>query len=291
MIALSLAWFALKRMPRILVLIFNIVSIFLTIFLLVGCYNSSQQSTFLARYEFNKQSPMYNVVTTSFDSSDTTKGLQNIIIRSGYLGVCVDNIPANYDPEETICFSRKNISNVALYDELNIKVFNIRSSNNSSATNSTNLNILDLAHSTSVEVIHPYVLMATVILSILMFCLVVYVTIPKIPFKSKLNNLLLLLAPVLVLIWGIGAMWTHVGINASANFVPDASMNIIKVRKGKKAATMSWFAFSFLLLDCIILWILYFRDRKSLSEEIDKVKNNHYDGKYASDGSTLGYKV
>ena len=285
-------------MPRIFALIFNLISIFLLIFLLIGCYNPSNQSTFLVKYKFDDNSPFYSIIEKSYENSNITLGLEEVIIRSGYMGVCIDNIPSQYSiynnmttSSNRICYPRKDLSSVPLYKDLEIQLSNIASSN-SKAQSSVILNILKLAQLTSVNVVHPYVLMATIILTILMFLLILYVTIPKIPFKLVINKFLLLLSPTLVLTWGIGAMWTHVGINASHRLVPSSSMNILAVKKGKKAATMAWFGFAFILLDSVILWLIYLRDRKSLKEEIDNVpcRQNRYNN-YSSDSSTLHSKV
>lgn len=298
MVAVSVIWFFTKRMPRVFALIFNLVSIFLLIFLLIGCYNSSNQSTFLVKYTFDGNSPFYSIIEKSYEKSNTTLGLEKVIIRSGYMGVCIDNIPSQYSAynnmvtfSNTICYPRKDLSTVPLYKDLEIQLSNIASSS-SKTQSSVVLNILKLAQLTSVNVVHPYVLMASVILTILMFLFILYAVVPKLPFKLAVNKFLLLLSPVLVLIWGIGAIWTHVGINASYRLIPSASMNIISVKKGKKAATMAWFSFAFLLIDSIILWLIFLRDRKSLKDEIDNVPcaQNRYNN-YSSDSSTLQSKV
>lgn len=299
MIPLSMFWFCIKRMPRIFALCFNIIVVFLTIFLLVGCYNETSLSTFLVTYKFEKSSPFYAVIESSF--KDTTvrsnvslKGLENVKIKSGYMGVCLLDLPKGYVEDlTTICYPRKDLLNTSLYSDLSIELFNMPSPDNSSSSSQKSvpikLNILQLGQLTSVEIIHPYILMATVVLSCVMFLLIVYVTLPKIPKKNMVSQFLLLWSSALTLLWGFGTMWTHVGINASSEMVSAASMGIVQSKKGKKAAIMSWCAFAFLLIDCLIIWALYFRDRKKLSDEIDKVKanNSYQNSKYHSDSSTL----
>lgn len=297
MLALKAAWFCIKRMPRIFALCFNIIAIFLTAFLLIGCYNDTSLSTFLVSYKFEKSSPFYSVIKSSFNSTSvrsnvSLSGLEAVEIKSGYMGVCLLNLPKSYDNNtQTICYPRKNLFNTTVYSDLSIEMFNLPSSNVSTSDSQKSvpikLNILQLGQLTSVEIIHPYVLMATVVLSCAMLLLIVYVTLPKIPKKQLMNQLLLIWSPVLTLVWGFGTMWTHVGINATSELAPAASMGIIRAKKGKKAATMSWCAFAFLLLDCLIIWALYFRDRKKLSDEIDKVKASKSYDKYHSDSSTL----
>ena len=294
-------------MPRILALIFNLITIFLTIFLLVGCYNMANQATFLTRYEFDQSSPFYSVIKSSFAAGNKTTGLEKVVIKSGYMGICLEDVPRvyNFQGQEATeaCFSRKSVSNNSLFTDLSIELFNIPStSNNKSTSNKSStpvkLNILQLAQMTSVNVVHPYILMATIILTIILFLLILYAIVPSLPFKIYLSRFTLILSPVLVLIWGLGSIWAHVGIRASYKFIPAASMGIIKVHKGKKSATMTWFSFAFLLIDCIILWALYLRDRKNLDEEIDKVnatKNSnpydYYGGSSSSNSSSLHSKV
>lgn len=284
-------------MPRIFALSFNVIAVFLTAFLLIGCYNETSLSTFLVSYKFEKNSPFYSVIKSSFNSTTvrsnvSLSGLENVEIKSGYMGVCLLNLPKDYDSDsQRICYPRKNLFNTTVYSDLSIEMFNLPSTNNSGSNSQNNvpikLNILQLGQLTSVEIIHPYILMATVVLSCAMFLLIIYVTLPKLPKKQFMTRVLLAWSPVLTLLWGFGTMWTHVGINATSELAPAASMGIIKAKRGKKAATMSWCAFAFLLLDCLIIWALYFRDRKKLSDEIDKIKaSNSYD-KYHSDSSTL----
>lgn len=284
-------------MPRIFALSFNVIAVFLTAFLLIGCYNETSLSTFLVSYKFEKSSPFYSVIKSSFNSTTvrsniSLSGLENVEIKSGYMGVCLLNLPKDYDSDsQRICYPRKNLFNTTVYSDLSIEMFNLPSTNNSSSNSQNNvpikLNILQLGQLTSVEIIHPYILMATVVLSCAMFLLIIYVTLPKLPKKQFMTRVLLAWSPVLTLLWGFGTMWTHVGINATSELAPAASMGIIKAKRGKKAATMSWCAFAFLLLDCLIIWALYFRDRKKLSDEIDKIKASKSYDKYHSDSSTL----
>lgn len=303
MLPLSAIFFCIKRMPRILALLFNVIAIFLTIFTLIGCYNSSNLSTFLVSYKFDTSSPFYSVIKNSFTSSNSTsnvslKGLEEIEIKSGYMGVCILNIPKTYDGNvSSICYPRKNLFNTSLYSDLSIELFNLPSSSNTSSAQSDvpiKLNILQLGQLTSVNIIHPYLLMATIVLTCVMFLLVFYIIIPKLPAKYYVNRILLIWSSTLVLLSGIGTMWTHVGIHASSELVPAASMGIISTHSGEKAATMAWCAFAFLILECLILWLLYFRDRKKLSDEIDKVKTKssyENNSRYLSDSSTLNSKV
>ncbi|SCU93837.1 LAME_0F05160g1_1 [Lachancea meyersii CBS 8951] len=295
MIPLTMLWFIAKKMPRFFALICDLVAILLLIFLLVGNNNASQASTYLTKFEFSPKSPMYSIIETSFNAGNSTVGLQKVQVCAGYMGICVTNLPSSYAGTSTLCYDRKNVSNVALYQDLSVKVFNIRTSGSESFANSiksTELNLLQLAQDNSVKVIHPYVLMAVIVLALLMFCATLCATVPKLPGKTYVNTFLLVLSPVLTLLWGLGAMWTDVAIRAGKNYIPHASMGILKVKTGTKASTMAWFAFAFFIVNCLILWGLYFRDRRALGKEIDKIRarNDPFDSRYHSDGSTLASK-
>ncbi|CCH62841.1 hypothetical protein TBLA_0I01830 [Henningerozyma blattae CBS 6284] len=303
MIPASSIWFCLKRMPRILALTFNIIVIFISIFLLVGCSNTSNMSTFITKYTFDSQSPFYSVIQKSFQNSKKLKGLENIKVKAGFLGICISNIPTNYYGNITsICYPKKKIDQVSLYKDVAIELINQSTSN--STTQAADLNILELARITNVNVIHPYILIATIALICALCLLVIYVTIPypSLPLRYQINKLILIWTAVLILLWGIGSTWLHVGVHSSRLLVPSASMGMVKVQKGKKASAMSWFCFAGLLIETCILWGIYIRDRKTLSQEINEIHthskndtemNKKYSidsepyNKYASDSSTL----
>lgn len=298
--SVTLLWYFLKRSPKFIIIILNFITIFLTFFLLTGCYNEQNKSTFLVKYQFNKHSSFYPIIKQSYDNtnSNKTQGLENIVIRSGYMGICIDNIPNNYNlhnqPLKSTCYPRKNISDVSLYNDLTIKISSVNSQNSSASTDKTNLNILKLAQITSVNIIHPYILDATIILSLIHFLLLSYLMVPRVPLKQYINKPMCLLSLIMTLLWGIGATWTHIAVHSAFDFIPEASMHIIKVKKGKKAALMSWFSFSFLLLiSCILFANEWKNSQDSENEnahENDKeiIYNYHY---YSSDGSSFGTKV
>lgn len=290
-------------MPKVISIILNVITIFLTVFLLVGCSNISNESTFLVRYKFDKSSPFYSVIENSFNQTNGTtsmSGLEKISISSGYMGVCLTHIPKKYDKDvASICYPRKNLKNNPLYNDLSIELFNAPSPNKKSKQKElpVKLNILELAETTSRNVVHPYILIITVILTTFLLLSLIYTMLPLLPFKYWALRVSLGLSAFLVLFWGIGAMWTHVGIHACSKLVPSASMGILQIHRGLKAASMSWVAFAFLLAQLGILWFLYLRDRKNLSEEIDKVNNSENNEspfknpEECSDSSTLHYQI
>lgn len=281
-----------KRMPRVMIILNSLISVFLLVFLLIGCYNVNQRSTHLTSYKFNPESPLYPVISKQFDSDPNTKGLQNVKILSGYMGVCIENLPLNYygnSSTEVVCFDRKKVDDMDIYEDLTIRVFNIKTSNSTTNSASSDLNILELAHQTSDELVHPYLLIVTTILTILLLSITLYGVIPKLPFKNLVQYILMGLSPITTLLWSIGAIWAHVAIHSNTTLIPRSSMNIISCSKGTKSIVLSWFAFSFMLINCFIIWFIYFRDRKKLDDKLDDVKSgaNPFTNRYASDSSTM----
>ncbi|CCE61487.1 hypothetical protein TPHA_0A04120 [Tetrapisispora phaffii CBS 4417] len=309
MFPIGISFSLFKRMPRIMALLLNIITIFLTVFLLVGCCSSSYLSIFLIKYQFNDESEFYSTLKENFSYD----GMEDITVKVGYLNICLTNLPDQYLNSlssaqfsnitsdvsingHTICYPKHNFSETTIYDDFAINLIKSGTSSNSSLSSdvSNTLNILKIANVTSNSIIHPYILIATIVLVCLMFLLIMYVTIPfELPLKTQINKLLLIWSAVLVLVWGFGTIWSHVAIESSRDLIPDSSFNIIKVENGKKTSAMSWCSFVFLLLDCIILWALYIRDRKSMSQEIEEMNNKNnpfndkYYNKYMSESSTI----
>lgn len=289
----SIAIFSLcKRLPRTIALLLNFIAVFLAVFLLIGCYNSSNESTFLVRYQIEKQSPFFKNIQSSFKQDARTAGLEKVKVRAGYMGVCIDKIPATYNlmntSQSSICYPRKNLTGTPLYTDLQVHLFNAGSNSSSS------LNILDLAQRTSVNVIHPYLLMGTIVLTILMFLSLLYTVIPGLPFRGQVSMFLLVLGPVLVLISGMSAVWTHIGIHAAKRLVPAASMGMVNVYTGRKAGSMMWFAFAFVLIVCLIIFGLRICENDKKDEETADEMPKHrppYYNNYYSDTSSYGTKV
>lgn len=291
----TFVWYLAKRSTKFLALILNFITIFLAIFLLLGCYNEKHKSTFLASYQFEKHSPFYDTITSSFMQSNKTMGLEKIKVRSGYMGVCIENIPTNYDLNNqkltSICYPRKNLTNVDLYKDIAITMSSASSiKNDSSNALSTDLNILQLASLTSVNVVHPYLLMCTTILVIIEFLLLIYTIIPKLPLRNKVSKFLLILSMIITLIWAMGAIWVHIGIHASYRFIPVASMNIIYVYKGKKAASMSWLIFAFQLVVAIIITIKEWQNRR-YDEEEDITEEDYKTSKHYYNSDSSSYNI
>jgi len=249
--------------------------------------------------QINSKSSFYETIQSSFKQSSTTTGLEKVKIRAGFMGICIDKIPTTYNLQGTqdthICYPRKNLTTTSLYQDLSIDLFTTNNKNNTSAS----LNVLQLGELTSVNVIHPYLLMATIVLTIIMFLSLIYVIIPGLPGGNYMSLLLLILIPTLVLISGMSAVWTHIGIHAAHKLVPAASMGMVSVYTGRKAASMMWFGFAFLLVICLILYGLKLKELRNGEDNTlvpdntsaNKASQPPYHNYYSSDSSSYGTKA
>lgn len=272
MISLSAMWFCLKRMPKILTLLLNFIAIFVSIFLLVGCSNTSNISTFNTSFSFNEDSPFYSVIKASFHDHEKLGGLENVVVKSGYLGVCLTNIPKTYFKNNAteICYHRINIKNSPIYDDISIaltkQTTTITNQNSTKTTSeSSQLNILELARISTTEIIHPYILIATIVLICFLFVFLIYICVPfNLPCKFYLHKIVLCWVTTLLLLWTVGATWKHVGVHATKKLIPSSSMGMIKVHKGLKSSAMAWFCFSALLIEACLIWFLYLKEKTAI---------------------------
>ncbi|SSD61057.1 uncharacterized protein SCODWIG_02818 [Saccharomycodes ludwigii] len=223
---------------------------------------------------------MYKIVSNSFNDTRTSttnnstkvslKGLEDIEIKTGLLGICVTNLPESFSQNYTgnsVCFNRfKSTTNMTLYNDLEIKILTFgssssSSSNNDNTENTSNLNIFQIALE-QLKIIHPGVLIATIVCSLFTFCFIVYVTVPYnlLPFKKTINLVTIGIATLSTVLQGFNAILIAIGVKTMVNVVNDATMNILLIESGNKAQAMNWTAFALLLLVCFILVGLYFRD-------------------------------
>lgn len=257
MISLSIAWFTIKKMPRILMLILLFINVFLLAFLLLGCTNNvyTYASTYLIEYQFNESSPIFPLIKNSYRSKNLTN-YETMSVRAGYLSLCVDIA------DEMTCTSRTNLDQFKQLTSVDIYTVNSNSS-------STTLDIISLAAKFSNDIVHPYILIASIILTIVLFLSLLYVIIPGLPGKILVNKFNLVLAPILALLWGLGAMWTHVGCDAGGGMVDMSSMYIVESHIGRKASAMTWTPFTFLILVASGVIGLHLRDLHQIIDAVD----------------------
>lgn len=258
MFSISVAWIVLKKMPRISMLLLLLINVFILAFLLLGCYSDSStySSTYLVKYSFNESSAIYPLITSSYKSRNLTD-YEMMQVRAGYLSLCIDV------GEDRTCMSKSNLGQFIQVTAVDIYTVNSNSS-------STSLDIVSLASEFSNEIVHPYILIACIVLTIVLFLSLLYVAIPGLPAQILVNKFNLALAPILALVWGLGAMWAHVAANASQRLVEKASMGIVVAHIGKKASAMTWTPFTFAAIVAIGAVALHVRDLNRIIRAVDE---------------------
>lgn len=253
---LTAAWFTFKRMPRILMLILLLISVFLLSFLLLGCSSkaSTYSSIYLIRYQFNKSSSLYPLIKSSYKNKNLTN-YENLKVTSGYLGLCI------HLDDEITCTSKSDLSQ---FGSTSIPLYT-----SGSNSTSTQLDLVSLGSHFSNNINHPYILIATIVLTLILLLSLLYVAIPGLPAKPMVNKFNLALAPITTLIWGLGSMWAHVAQRAGKQLVEEASMSIVMAHIGRKAGAMTWTPFTFLCIVAIGVMMLHLRDLRRQIQEVD----------------------
>ena len=256
----------LSKLAHPIFLCFTIIPLILSIFLLVGCYNTSQTSTYLIEYYFNEQSPLYKLIQNAYNVYPQTRGLQRIKVKTGYMGICIENIPEQLllnisSPSSftspllsttSVCYPRKNVTHTSpLYTDLTIKLSS--SDNHTKEYPDLQLNLLQLAQTTAIHITHPSPSL-TIILALTLLLITLYNRIPLLPYKRYTHKCSLMLSLVVVLVCGMSCIWTHIGVKASFELVPRASFGVLGVRMGRKAIVMGWVSFVFYLVVGCWLW-------------------------------------
>ncbi|KAH3679428.1 hypothetical protein WICMUC_000973 [Wickerhamomyces mucosus] len=259
MLGFSLITGGIRKAPKVLVLILLFISVFILSFLLLGGYETSDtySSIFLIKYQFNQSNPIYPLIQNSFSNSNTTsESYDEITVKANYLYVCLGL-------NETInCQSRSNIYN---YQNLtNVQLYTA-----SSSTSSNSINPIQIAAEFTNGVIHPYLLILTIILAIILFLTILYNGIPGMPFKYHLTKFNIGLSLISTLISGLTSIWGHIASKSGKELVEMASMNIIEAHIGKKAAALHWTPFSFLCIVSIGLIISYIKQVDEIIETYD----------------------
>ncbi|KAH3676206.1 hypothetical protein WICPIJ_009166 [Wickerhamomyces pijperi] len=251
--SVKLLFTLLKRTPSLLVTIFLFISVFLLSFLLLGCFKvpSTYSSVYLVKYQFNQTNPMYSLIAKSFTESNSTVAYDKLTVKANYLYVCMQlNSTLN-------CQSRTNVLHYK--DLTEVKLY----TTSSSSTPNT-INPIVLASKFSTDIIHPYLLIITIILAIGLFLMVLYGCVPSLPYKTKITKINLVLSLILTLFSGLTAIWGHISSKSGKELVEIASMNIIQAHIGKKAQALHWTPFSFFVLVNLMLVWLYVREVKGI---------------------------
>lgn len=201
-------------------------------FLLLSCYQETKaySSTFLTSFRFNPD----EMLLVKFNETASSDQLSGFSIDIGYLNFCV-----NYN-NSTSCSSFDNIAKLNYYPLIQV----------SNGDDESTIDLIKLAKKFN-DICFSYVLMAALILVLAAMVMMIWIIIPLLPGKKLARKVacgLLLLNGIL---WGVGAMLQHEAVRASAYLVPISSIDLIKVKTGTRAESMTWTAFSFICV-CFI---------------------------------------
>lgn len=218
----------------------------------MGCTSDSSvySTSFLIDYQYNKSSPMFPLIENSYRLKNLTN-YSHLKISAGFLGVCVSV------KGSTECMYRNRL-NPAL--DLGVTMY-------TSNLSSTSLDILEISETFGSKISHPYILITTIVLSLLLFITLSYVLVPKVPYKDQVSKFNLVLSAVITLVWGFGSIWNHVATKAGKELVEMSSMYMVSAHVGEKAKAMVWTPFAFLCCITVGLVALFFRDLRQREQD------------------------
>lgn len=246
----------LKKLPRFLMFVSIIIVVFLLGFLLVSCTAEPKaySDVYLTEFNFNKSSPLYNNVKLSFSSSNSS-GMADMSLRVGYLGICISMKDVNS------CSTYNNLTWLSEFSGTSIVP-------TSSKTSGGTLDLAALARDFR-EVCYSNVVIAATVMSLILLVLIFWLIIPCAPGKLLGLKIVTFLSAIDALLWGLGAMLQHVATHAANKLVPSASMQIISAKIGTRAEAMSWTAFTFILLVCILGVFMFLSEMKQRRKQLD----------------------
>ncbi|KAG7711390.1 hypothetical protein KL914_000032 [Ogataea haglerorum] len=251
--------FFLRKGPKLLVLLLLVINIFLLAFLLVGCSSSSSQysNVYLVEYKFNQSSAFYNKIENAYSRSNNDD-LTSMRVLVGYRGICVKTDSA------TLCSTNIEKTN---YKEIypGVSLYNTDANSTSSS-----LSLVDMAVEFNTKVTQPYILMASLVLTLFLLGSLLYAYIPLLPWKWVAPYTSFALSSVLCVLWGIGGMWAHVAAKSGAVIGTTASMTIIEGSIGHRAAAMIWSSFSFYVVSLVCTSVGLAKQIRSKQESLEK---------------------
>ena len=296
MVTPGFVWFFLKRMPKFFALLFNIISFVLLIFILTSCSNTSQNSIFFANYKFNENSALYPIITNNFAKQYNMQNLNQISVKPGLSGICLDNLPKTHFNDSTQCYKKNyNFTSVlpnnigttgtnftyGLHDILNIEILTIRSTNTSSSTLSADLNILEIAQDQT-KLVHPSMTIVSLTFQVICMAVLLFTMIPaliKIPNTKSPLTLYLTIGVTFLscCVNGFNGMLIQTNIDTVALLVPKSSMHILQVTKGTKLISMVWASFAMHIMQLFLLGYAAYRLVSKLDDDSD---DNTFASKY-----------
>ena len=291
MVSPSLIWFFLKRSSKFFSLIFAFIAFMLLIFVQLSCKSSSQSKNYALDLRLNTESAIYSIINTTFNSDDSTQGFADLKFKIGVSGICLENLPVTINTpfSSTVqCYkSNYNFENVTLgdtnlYDALNIKIVNTKSSSSSSSSNSTlastQVNLLDLSkHITNT--IHPALTTASLAIHGVTFLTVILTLLPKpwnLPFIQTTAAFVsyLIMHCVSLIVCGVNALFLRqISDKLYSNLLTKVSLNIIKTKSGGPFQRMIWISLLFQFLQASGQTVSFIRFFYNMNEEVEELKN------------------
>lgn len=230
--------------PRAVMVALVFVTIFLLSFVMVGCMHGGDtfSSIYLVRFEYNTASPFFEYIENSFNSSQNPNGAY-ISVKTGIMGICTTL------EDDTLCtgqnFRRFNASEISP-----VANFSIYGGNQSHELGSFNL--LKMATSFSTKSMYG-LLMAVLICLGGAFASLIFVTFFLVK-ADNWKNLVAYYGTGLALIFSLVSNLTmYTASHTTKSTVEQASLGLVAVTVGRKAAMMYWSAFALIMLSCILI--------------------------------------
>lgn len=249
------------KLLKTIVPLLTFITIFLLCFLLAGCaFNrSSFTDVYMVKLKFNESSSFFSNIQNAYALQNSSSKYANMTVRVGYLGMCVDldgETTCSVDSQVDTKFS--SFAGVSLGLEL-------PSSSGYNTTASSVINLITIAKDFS-NVCHPFTLIATLVISLILFLMIFWVSIPFFPWKFPIRKLTCLLSFANVLTWGLGSMLQQQAISTAKKIVGPSSLNILVCSAGSRSIAMTWTAFSFILLVFMGTLISFFQETKKMNK-------------------------
>ncbi|KAI5968601.1 hypothetical protein CANMA_002346 [Candida margitis] len=221
-------------------------------------YTSSNYSNvYLFTYKFNSSSSLYqhltldsnttetsiNTTTTTTTNSPLDSELSNISVKVGYLALCL---------------SAKDIQQCTSYVNLNtIPQLTI-------TFLETDFNLLNIAQTFHESIVHSRLLMASILLTLALLLILCYLVLPISLGALGVKRVGLVLSFANMMLWGLGSMLQHQSVNATTKVLSEASFQVVQVERGQRAETITWVAFSFLIVVFLSFVMTNYAAKKNL---------------------------
>ncbi|ODQ83048.1 hypothetical protein BABINDRAFT_5919 [Babjeviella inositovora NRRL Y-12698] len=219
----SLSFFVIRKLPRLFIALLLFISIFLLTFLLFGGTSESSVyfNSYLIEYRFNPDASVFGLIQDTYTKKDL-KELLSMKVRAGYLGICVDLNGT------TLCAPRGNLTAFDKYSGIS----SFKTGNNSTLPSA--LSLVELAGLFSNRIVHPYILIATDILTAFSFIFILWSMFPFLPANNLSKKILLVISPTIALLWGLGERTSAMSVSTPLSQVqtPTPAQLVSTVRYG-----------------------------------------------------------